>query len=85
LEFLHGGGPKGGGKSNVLGIHLFLLLFLVFLLFLKVPKGTQNLRKFEAKGKAIGWRDLSVGVPKISLLMKYECYLLLSYLCHRSF
>jgi len=30
----------------------FLLLFLVFLLFLKVPKGTPNLRKIERKGKA---------------------------------
>jgi len=33
-------------------ILVFLLLFLVFLLLLKVPKGTPNLRKFEGKGKA---------------------------------
>jgi len=42
------GGPKGGGKSNVLVISLFLL---VFLLFGKVLKGTPNLRKHEGKGK----------------------------------
>jgi len=47
-----GRGPKGGGKSNALGIPLFLLLFLVFLLFRKVPKGTPNLRKNKGKGKA---------------------------------
>jgi len=35
-----------------MGIPLFLLLFLVFLLLLKVPKGTPNLRKIEGKGKA---------------------------------
>jgi len=52
LVFLCGGSPKGEGKSNVLGIPLFLLLFLVFLLLLKVPKGTPNLRKIERKGKA---------------------------------
>jgi len=51
LEFLRGG-PKGGGKSNVLGMPLFLLLFLVFLLFQKVSKGTPNLREKEGKGKA---------------------------------
>jgi len=33
----------------------------------------------------VGGRDLSVGVPKISLLMKYECYLLLCYWYHGSF
>jgi len=45
-----GGVPKGEGKSNVLGIPLFLFLFLAFLL--GVPKGTLNLRKREGKGKA---------------------------------
>jgi len=45
-----GGGPKGEGKSNVLGIPLFLFLFLAFLL--EVPKGTLNLAKIEGKGKA---------------------------------
>jgi len=49
LVFLCGGSQKGGGKSNVLGIPLFLLLFL---LFLRVPKGTPNLRKIEGKAKA---------------------------------
>jgi len=48
--FLRGGVPKGEGKSNVLGIPLFLFLFLAFLL--EVPKGTLNLRKIEGKGKA---------------------------------
>jgi len=47
-----GGGPKGEGKSNVLGIPLFLFPFLIFLVFLKVQKGTPNLRKIEGKGKA---------------------------------
>jgi len=41
-SFLGGGGPKGGGKSNVLGIPLFLLLFLVFLLFRKCQKEQQT-------------------------------------------
>jgi len=50
--FLRGGSPKGEGKSNVLGIPLFLLLFLIFLLLLKVPKGRPYLRKIEGKGKA---------------------------------
>jgi len=51
LAFLRGGGlPKGDGKSNVLGIPLFLLLFLVLRLLLKVPIGTPNLRKIEEKG-----------------------------------
>jgi len=36
-------------------------------------------------GVPVGWRDLSVGAPKISLLMKHECYLLLCCLCHGSF
>jgi len=49
--FLFGVPSKGGGKSNVLGIPLFLLLLLVFLLFRKVPKGTPNLTKIERKGK----------------------------------
>jgi len=44
------GGPKGEGKSNVLGIYLFLLHFLVFLLLLKVLKGTPTVRKIEGKG-----------------------------------
>jgi len=48
--FLRRGVPKGKGKSNFLGIPLFLFLFLAFLL--EVPKGTQNLRKIEGKGKA---------------------------------
>jgi len=42
LVFLCGGSQKGEGKSNVLGIPLFLLLFLVLQLLLKVPKGTPN-------------------------------------------
>jgi len=50
LAFLRGGLPKGDGKSNVLGIPLFLLLFLVLRLLLKVPIGTPNLRKIEEKG-----------------------------------
>jgi len=45
------GSQKGKGKSNVLGIPLFLLLFLVLRLLLKVPKGTPNLRIIEGKGK----------------------------------
>jgi len=52
LAFLRGGLSKGEGKSNVLGIPLFLLLFLVLRLLLKVPKGTPNLRKIDGKGKA---------------------------------
>jgi len=52
LVFLRGGSRKGEGKSNVLGIPLFLLLFLVLRLLLKVPKGTPNLRIIEGKGKA---------------------------------
>jgi len=44
------GGAKRRGKSNVLGIPLFLFLFLAFLL--EVSKGTLNLRKIEGKGKA---------------------------------
>jgi len=35
--------------------------------------------------KAVGGRDLSVGVPKISLLMKYECYSYCATGCHGSF
>jgi len=50
LHFPSWGG--GGGKSNVLGIHLSLLLFLVFLLFRKAQKGTPNLKKNEENGKA---------------------------------
>jgi len=50
FTFLRGGVPKGEGKSNVLGIPLFLFLFLAFLL--EVPKGTLNLTKIEGKGKA---------------------------------
>jgi len=50
--FLCGGVPKGEGKSNVLGILLFLLLFLFLAFLLEVPKGTLNLRKIEGKGKA---------------------------------
>jgi len=46
------GWPKGEGKSNVLGIPLFLLLFLFLAFLLEVPKGTLNLRKIEGKGKA---------------------------------
>jgi len=46
------GAPKGEGKSNVLGIPLFLLLFLVLRLLLEVPKGTPNSGKIEGKGKA---------------------------------
>jgi len=45
------GSPKGERESNVLGIPLFMLLFLVLRLVLKVPKGTPNLRKIEVKGK----------------------------------
>jgi len=52
LVFLRGGSPRGEGKSNVPGIPLFLLLFFVLRLLLKVPKGTPNLRKIEGKGKA---------------------------------
>jgi len=52
LVFLRGGSRKGEGKSNVLGIPLFLLLFLVLRLLLKVPEGTPNLRIIEGKGKA---------------------------------
>jgi len=52
FTFLHGGAPKGEGKSNVLGIPLFLLLFLFLAFLLEVPKGTLNLRKIEGKGKA---------------------------------
>jgi len=33
----------------------------------------------------VGGRDLSVGVPKISLLMKYECYSYCATGCHGSF
>jgi len=44
--------PKGKGKSNSLGIPLFLFLFLFSAFLLEVPKGTQNLRKIEGKGKA---------------------------------
>jgi len=47
-----GGGAKRGRKSNVRGIPFFLILFIVFLLFWKMPKGTPNLRKNEGKGKA---------------------------------
>ena len=50
FTFLRGGGAKGEGKSNVLGIPLFLFPFLAFLL--EVPKGTLNLAKIEGKGKA---------------------------------
>jgi len=46
------GSQNGEGKTNVLGIPLFLLLFLVLRLLLKVPKGTANSRKIEGKGKA---------------------------------
>jgi len=52
FKFLRGGSPKGEGKSNVLGIPLFLLLFLFLAFLLEVPKGTLNLRKIEVKGKA---------------------------------
>jgi len=52
FTFLRGGSPKGEGKSNVLGIPLFLLLFLFLAFLLEVPKGTLNLRKIEGKGKA---------------------------------
>jgi len=51
FTFLRGGSPKGEGKSNVLGIPLFLLLFLFLAFLLEVPKGTLNLRKIEGKGK----------------------------------
>jgi len=47
-----GGSPKGEGKSNVLGIPLFLFLFPFLAFLLEVPKGTLNLRKIEGKGKA---------------------------------
>jgi len=43
---------EGGGTFNVLESPLFLLLFRVFLLFLKVPKQTPDLRKIEGIGKA---------------------------------
>jgi len=52
FTFLRGGSPKGEEKSNVRGIPLFLLLFLVLRLLLEVPKGTPNSRKIEGKGKA---------------------------------
>jgi len=52
FTFLRGGVPKGKGKSNFLGIPLFLFLFLFLAFLLEVPKGTQNLRKIEGKGKA---------------------------------
>jgi len=43
---------SGEGKSNFLGIPLFLLLFLFLAFLLEVPKGTLKLRKIEGKGKA---------------------------------
>jgi len=52
FTFLRGGVPKGNGKSNFLGIPLFLFLFLFSAFLLEVPKGTQNLKKIEGKGKA---------------------------------
>jgi len=43
---------KREAESNVLRFSLVLLLFVCFLLLQKVSKGTPNLRKTEAKGKA---------------------------------
>jgi len=51
FTFLRRGSPKGEGKSNVLGIPLFLLLFLFLAFLLEVPKGTPNSRKIQGKGK----------------------------------